>query len=77
MVIVISMRGDTSEWNDAQVPMGRAVRPICEAIGLTHTTVETPESAEEIVRLVARTAFGTRQPGVCLLPRRITMPTTS
>jgi sulfopyruvate decarboxylase subunit alpha len=74
MLIVISMRGDTGEWNDAQVPMGRAVRPICDAIGLPHTTVDTAESADHTVRLVGQTAFGTRQPGVCLLPRRITVP---
>ena len=74
MLIVISMRGDAGEWNDAQVPMGRAVRPICDAIGLPHTTVDTAESTEESVRLVGQTAFGTRLPGVCLLPRRITVP---
>ena len=73
-LIVISMRGDAGEWNDAQVPMGRAVRPICDAIGLPHATVDTPESTEETVRLVGQTAFATRLPGVCLLPRRLTVP---
>jgi sulfopyruvate decarboxylase subunit alpha len=77
MLIVISMRGDVGEWNDAQVPMGRAVRPICDAIGVPHMTAETPESTEDTVRLVAQTAFGTRQPGVCLLPRRVTVPSRS
>ena len=74
MLIVISMRGDAGEWNDAQVPMGRAVRPICDAIGLPHVTVDTPESTADTVRLVGQTAFGTRLPGVCLLPRRLTVP---
>src|SRR5436190_20763044 len=74
MLIVISMRGDTGEWNDAQIPMGRAVRPIFDAIGIPHVTVETPESTAETVRLVGQTAFGTRLPGVCLLPRRLTVP---
>ncbi len=74
MLIVISMRGDAGEWNDAQVPMGRAVRPICDAIGLPHATVDSPESTTETVRLVGTTAFGTRLPGVCLLPRRLTVP---
>ena len=36
-LVVISMRGDAGEWSDAQVPMGRAVRPIC------FETVQTPE----------------------------------
>jgi sulfopyruvate decarboxylase subunit alpha len=74
MLIVISMRGDAGEWNDAQVPMGRAVRPICDAIGIPHSTADTQESTGDTVRLVAQTAFGTRQPGACLLPRRVTVP---
>jgi sulfopyruvate decarboxylase alpha subunit len=74
MLIVISMRGDAGEWNDAQVPMGRAVRPICDAIGIAHSTVDTQDSTADTVRLVAHTAFGTRQPGACLLPRRVTVP---
>lgn len=74
ILIVISMRGDAGEWNEAQVPMGRAVRAICDAIGLPHTTAETPAVTEETVRLAGQTAFGTRVPGVCLLPRRLTVP---
>src|SRR5687767_9786223 len=74
VLIVISMRGDAGEWNEAQVPMGRAVRPICDAIGIPHATVETPGAAAETVALIGHTAFGTRQPGACLLPRRITVP---
>jgi sulfopyruvate decarboxylase subunit alpha len=74
VLAVISMRGDAGEWNEAQVPMGRAVRAICDAIGVPHATAETPGSTRETVRLVARTAFGTRTTGACLLPRRITVP---
>jgi sulfopyruvate decarboxylase alpha subunit len=74
VLIVISMRGDAGEWNDAQVPMGRAVRPICDAIGIPHLTVDADDEAESTIRLVAQTAFGTRLPGACLLPRRITVP---
>jgi len=73
-LIIISLRGDAGEWNEAQVPMGRAVRAICDAIGVPHATAETSETTTETVRLVGQTAFGTRQPGVCLLPRRLTVP---
>ena len=34
VLIIISMRGDAGEWNAAQVPMGRAMAPICDAIGV-------------------------------------------
>src|SRR5947207_8991776 len=33
-LIVISMRGDAGEWNAAPVPMGRAVAPILQSIGI-------------------------------------------
>ena len=75
VLMVISMRGDAGEWNDAQVPMGRAVRPICDAIGVPHVTVGSGDRAQELVALAGRTAFGTRIPGACLLPRRVTAPT--
>ena len=71
-LIIISMRGDAGEWNDAQVPMGRALRGICDTVGLPHATAEAPESTAETVRLVGTTAFGARLPGLCLLPRRLT-----
>lgn len=74
MLVVISMRGDAGEWNAAQVPMGRAVAPICDAIGMSHATVDSPEATAATVHLVGQTAFGTRLPGACLLPRRITVP---
>jgi sulfopyruvate decarboxylase subunit alpha len=76
MLFVISMRGDAGEWNDAQVPMGRAVRPILDAIGVPHATAESPESTAETIQFVGQTAFGTRTPGACVLPRRLTVPTT-
>ena len=72
--VIVSMRGDAGEWNAAQVPMGLAVAPICEAIGLSLATAETPETTAAIVQLVARTAFSTRLPGICRLPRRLTVP---
>jgi sulfopyruvate decarboxylase subunit alpha len=74
MLIVISMRGDEGEWNAAQMPMGRAVRPILDAIGIPHVTAETPETTAETVRRVGDDAFNTRLPAACLLPRRLTVP---
>ena len=74
VLTVISMRGDAGEWNAAQVPMGRAVAPILDAIGVPWSTVGAAASAADIVERVGRTAFGTRQMGACLLPRSITVP---
>lgn len=74
MLILISMRGDAGEWNSAQIPMGRAVRPILDSMGIPHTTVDSPETTAATVELVARTAFETRLSAACLLPRRLTVP---
>ena len=72
-LILISMRGDAGEWNAAQVPMGRAVRPILDAIGIPHATVESAAAARDTVRLAGTTAFDTRMSNACLLPRRVTV----
>jgi len=71
-LMVISLRGGDDEWNAAQIPMGRAVRPIFDAIGVPHATVETPATMWEVVERIGRAAFHTRVPGACLLPRRLT-----
>ena len=77
VLAIISMRGDAGEWNVAQMSMGRAVGTICDAIGVHRASVDTPETTASTVHLVGRTAFGTRTPAVCQLPRRITMPVPS
>jgi sulfopyruvate decarboxylase subunit alpha len=74
MLILISMRGDAGEWNAAQVPMGRALPAIVDALGLPRTTIDEAGRVRESIRLVADTAFATRVAGVCLLPRRLTVP---
>jgi sulfopyruvate decarboxylase subunit alpha len=73
-LVVISMRGDAGEWNWAQVPMGRLVRPALDALGIQQVTVERPEEAERLVVATGALAFGTRMPAACLLPRRLTVP---
>ena len=74
LLLMLSMRGDAGEWNSAQVPMGRAVGAILDAIGVPHTTVNSADAAGDVVRLAAETAFSTRMARACLLPRRITVP---
>ena len=74
VLIVISMRGDEGEWNAAQVPMGRAIRPILDSMGIPHLTSDTADGTADVVRLVGQTAFATRLPGACLLSRRLTAP---
>jgi sulfopyruvate decarboxylase subunit alpha len=72
-LIIVSLRGEIDEWNAAQVPMGRAVRKILDAIGVAHATIDRSDAAAAMVGMVGETAFRTRSPGVCLLPRRLTV----
>jgi sulfopyruvate decarboxylase alpha subunit len=73
VLLVVSMRGGPGEWNAAQVPMGRAVRPVLDALGIPHVTVDAAGGAEAVVRATAALAFGTRLPAACLLSRRLTV----
>jgi sulfopyruvate decarboxylase alpha subunit len=74
IVMVISMRGDPGEWNSAQVPMGRAVRPVLDSLGLSYVSVDREDEARDMVVSLTQMAFGTRLPVACLLPRRLTVP---
>lgn len=74
ILAIVSLRGDAGEWNAAQMPMGRAVAPALDALGMPHATAESPESIETLVTRLGRTAFDTRQASACLLPRRLTAP---
>jgi sulfopyruvate decarboxylase alpha subunit len=73
-VIIVSMRGDPGEWNWAQVPMGRAVAPILDALGIQHLSIDRDDDARAAVLALASLAFSTRVPAACLLPRRLTVP---
>jgi sulfopyruvate decarboxylase subunit alpha len=73
VLIVVSMRGDAGEWNPAQEPMGRAVRPILEAMSVPHATVESAGAAAAVVKEAGARAFATYLPRACLLPRRLTV----
>jgi sulfopyruvate decarboxylase subunit alpha len=71
-LMVISMRGDASEWNAAQVPMGRSLPAILDALAVPYCRVASPEEAAATVKMGADTAFATRQLRAVLLPRALT-----
>ena len=49
-LMLVSMRGDESEWNAAQVPMGRAVPAILDAMAVPYVI---PARSQEVERLRA------------------------
>jgi sulfopyruvate decarboxylase subunit alpha len=71
-LMIVSMRGEEGEWNAAQSPMGRAVRPILDSFGIPHVVVPDARGAGDIVRQAANQAFASRRPVACLLPRALT-----
>jgi sulfopyruvate decarboxylase subunit alpha len=74
VLAIVSMRGDAGEWNAAQVPMGRAVGAMLDAIAIPRETAGDEAAVAGLVCRVGVTAFGTRRLGACLLPRSLTVP---
>lgn len=73
VLMIVSMRGDDGEWNTAQMPMGRAVRAILDAIGVAHATVASSDVAADVARQAGDTAFASGVSHACLLPKRLTV----
>lgn len=72
LLLLISLRGGLGEWNIAQVPMGRALRPILDALGVQHVTPTGSQDLEHTLAMAAASAFGLRLPVACILPNTIT-----
>jgi sulfopyruvate decarboxylase alpha subunit len=69
--MLITMRGDHGEFNPWQVPMGRAVQPVLEEMGVA---VYRADRADEVVPLaegMLRIAYNTLRPAALLLGQRL------
>src|SRR5438128_859804 len=73
-LMLITMRGGDGEWNPTQQPMGRAVRPILESLGIPHATIESEEQAGSVVRSLGEQAFTAHRPAAGLLSRALWAP---
>ena len=71
ILMLITMRGGEGEWNPTQHPMGLAVRPILESLGIPHVTIEADDEAEEQVLRAGVEARVTKRPTACLLSRQL------
>jgi len=71
VLMLITLRGGDGEWNPTQQPMGRAVRPILDSLGIPHATIDAPGGAEAAVRQMGEQALARRLPGACLLSRAL------
>ncbi len=70
-LMLITMRGQEGETNPWQVPMGRAVRPVLEAMGVACFEAETPEAVGELFAKAADLAFGEGRAAAVMVAQRV------
>ncbi len=65
----INLRGELGEFNLAQVAMGRATRPILDALGLPYYTLSQEDRLDTVVDGALELCYAARQPvAFCLTP---------
>jgi sulfopyruvate decarboxylase alpha subunit len=68
---LISMRGDFGEGNPWQFPMGKATKPVLEAIGITCLAADSPDEALAAVRAALTMVFQGGQAVAVLFTQRL------
>ena len=65
--IFINLRGGPGEFNIAQVPLGRATRPILDLFGVVHFTLEDEYRMDQILDGALKLCHAGRQPvAICM-----------
>jgi sulfopyruvate decarboxylase alpha subunit len=70
-LLLVTMRGQWGEFNPWQVPMGQAVRPALEAVGVKCYPVDKPEEVGETFAAAADFAFNSRVSAAVLISQRV------
>lgn len=70
-LMLVTMRGQWGEFNPWQVPMGQAVRPTLEAVGVKCFPVDKPEEVGEVFAAAADIAFHSSLSAAVLVSQRI------
>lgn len=68
---LISMRGDFGEGNPWQMPMGQAVRPVLEAMGVICLDIDRPEDVVPTADAALKMAFKSGNAVAVLLTQRL------
>jgi sulfopyruvate decarboxylase TPP-binding subunit len=68
---LVSMRGDFGESNPWQFPMGQAVQPVLEAIGVICLRIERPEDVVPTVGAALTMVFQSGQAVAVLLTQKL------
>ena len=70
LLMIVTMRGEWAEFNPWQVPMGRAVAPALEAMGVRVIRVEAEDELLDAVASAVTLAFSADQQVAVLLSQR-------
>ena len=70
--VFISVRGGLGEFNMAQVPIGKAVAPILEALGLRHFSPDNDKDLGAVLHEALQLCYAGRLPVGILLQTRLT-----
>jgi sulfopyruvate decarboxylase alpha subunit len=68
---LVSMRGDFGEGNPWQFPMGQAVEPVLQAMGVICLRVERPDEVASTVTAAITMAFQSGYPVAVLLTQKL------
>src|ERR1700761_9633986 len=71
MLMLVSMRGDFGEGNPWQFPMGQAVEPVLEAMGVIVVRVDTPEEVVSTVEAALTMVFQSGNAVAVLLTQKL------
>ena len=70
-LMLVTMRGQWGEFNPWQVPMGQAVKPALEAVGVRCFPVDKPAEVAETFVAAADIAFNSRVSAAVLISQRV------
>jgi sulfopyruvate decarboxylase alpha subunit len=71
LTMLITMRGDWSEFNPWQVPMGQAARSVLEAMGVLVSAAQQETEVVPLTEGALRIAYNTFRPAAVLIGQRV------
>ena len=71
LTMLITMRGDWSEFNPWQVPMGQAARSVLEAMGVLVSAAQQEGEVVPFTEVALRIAYNTFRPAAVLIGQRV------
>ena len=70
-LMLVTMRGQEGEGNPAQIPMGRAVAPVFQAMGVTCLEAKTAAEVSDYFGKAAELAFGEEKAVAVLIAQQV------